>query len=71
MDKIDLTGLGDWNLEDQEEGWDLLLEYVSIFAVHDMDLSKMSIMKHSIKHMDNTPFRECYGYISPSMYNEV
>ena len=64
-------GLQEWSLEDQKEALYLILECMSIFAMHDMDLGKMSLMKHSIKLMDNTLFKECFRCIPPSMYNEI
>ena len=36
-----------------------------------MDLSKTSLVKHSIRLMDNAPFKEHYWQIPPSMYEEV
>ena len=36
-----------------------------------MDLGKTSLVKHSIGLTDNTPFKECYWQILPSMYEEV
>ena len=47
------------------------MEYTSIFAMSDMDLGKTSLVKHSMRLMDNTPFKECYWCILPSMYEEV
>ena len=37
----------------------------------DMDLGRTSLVKHSIKLMDNTQFKEQYLYIPPRMYKEV
>ena len=50
-------GLWDWSLEDQIEAWDCILEYASIFAMHDMDHGKMSLVKYSIRLTDNTSFK--------------
>ena len=36
-----------------------------------MDLGKISLVKHSIRLTDNTPFKEHYWQIPPSMYEEV
>ena len=46
-------------------------EYASIFTMSNIDMGKTSIVKHSIRLMDNTPFKEHYQWISPSMYEEV
>ena len=71
LDKIDLMGLWDWSIEDQKEVWDLILEYASMFAMHDVDLDKISLVKHSIRLTDDTPFKEHYRHIPPNMYQEV
>ena len=71
LDKNDLTGLWDWSLEDQKEVWDLIWEYASIFAMHDVGLGKTSLVKHSIRLMDDMPFKEHYRHILPCMYQEV
>ena len=71
MDKIDLTGLRDWNLDEQKEAWELITKYASIFAMSNVDLGKTSLVKHSIRLMGNTPFKEHYWWIPPSMYDEV
>ena len=71
MEKIDLTGLWDWSLDDQKEALEVIMEYASIFAMHDMDLGKTSLVKHSIGLMDNTPFKEHCQCIPLSMYEEV
>ena len=70
-DKIDLTGLGDWSWNEQKETWELITEYPSIFAISDMDFGKTSLLKHSIRLTDNTPFKDHYQWIPPSMYEEV
>ena len=70
MDKIDLTGLGEWSQNKQKETWELITAYVSKFAMSDMDLGKTSLVKHSIRLTGNTPFKEHYQQI-PSMYEEV
>ena len=36
-----------------------------------MDLGKTSLVKHSIRLTDSTPFKECYWQISPRMHKEV
>ena len=36
----------------------------------DMDLDKTSLVKHSIKLTDNTPFKEKYLWILTRMYEE-
>ena len=69
--KIDLSGIADWDPTLQQEAWDLIHEYVCIFSQNDLDLGKTSIIKHSIKFTDPTPFKEHYRCIPPGMYEEV
>ena len=71
LEKIDLSGLWDWSLDDQKEAWELIVEYASIFTMQDVDLGKTSLVKHIIRLMDNTPFKEHYRHILQSMYEEV
>ena len=47
------------------------MEYTRIFAIGDVDLGKTSLDKHSIRLINNTPFKEHYQYISSSMFKEV
>ena len=60
MSKLDLSGIKDWKLEEQEEVKTLILEYGSLFALKDMDLGRTDKVKHSIKLDDYTPFKERY-----------
>ena len=55
----------------QQEAQDLIHEYACIFSQNDLDLGKTSIVKHSIKLTDKTPFKEHYRCIPPRMYDEV
>ena len=45
LDKIDLAGFEEWSGAEQEEPWELITEYISIFAMSDMDLGKTSLDK--------------------------
>ena len=58
LDEIDLARLEEWSGYEQEEAQELLTEYTSIFAMSDMDLGKISIVKHSISLTDNNLFKE-------------
>ena len=58
FDKLDLSGIEGLSNEDQEEIQKLIKEVSFLFALDDLDLGKMSIVKHTIKLMDNTPFKE-------------
>ena len=71
LQKIDLPGIDDWDPKMQQEAQDLICEYACSFSWNDLDLGKTSIMKHSIKLTDPTPFKESYWCIPPGMYDEV
>ena len=71
LQKIDLSGIDEWEPQLQQEAQDLILEYACIFSQNDLNLSKMSIVKHSIKVNDATPFKEYYQCIPLGMYDEV
>ena len=60
LDKIDLTGLGKWSQNEHKEALELITEYAGIFAMSNMDLGRTSLVKHSIRPTDNTPFKEPY-----------
>ena len=44
---------------------------MSMFSQNNLDLGTTSIVKHSIKLNDPTPFKEHYQCIPPGIYNEV
>ena len=71
LQKVDLSWIADWDPQIQQEAQDLIHEYACIFSQNDLDLGKTSIVKHSIKVIDPTPFKECYWCIPPGMYDEV
>ena len=49
----------------------MILEYSNIFALDDTELGRCNISKHEIVVDDNTPFKERYRRIPPSMYVDV
>ena len=40
LDKIDLTGLGEWSHNEQRDSQEFITEYTGIYAMSDMDLDK-------------------------------
>ena len=58
LDKIDVTGLGEWGQNEQKEDQELITEYAGIFVMSNMDLGKTSLVKYSIRLTDKTPFKE-------------
>ena len=71
LQKGNLSGITDWDLAEQWEDHNIICEYACIFSWNDLDLGKTSIVKHSIKLTDSTPFKECYRCIPLGMYEEV
>ena len=71
LQKVDLSGTADWDPTVQQKAHNLIHEYACIFSWNDLDLGKTSIVKHSIKLTDPTPFNECYRCTPPGTYEEV
>ena len=71
FEKIDLTGISQWEPADQEEVKELFREYGRLFTLDDLDLGHTSVVKHKIKLNDYTPFKERYRRIPPHQYDEV
>ena len=71
FEKIDLSGIEDWDPEDQRQVRELFKEYGQLFALDDLDLGHTSVVKHGIKLNDYTPFKERYRRIPPHQYEEV
>ena len=42
----------------KKKAQEFITEYASIIAMSNMDLGKTSLVKHSIRLTDNTPFKE-------------
>ena len=71
LQKVDLFGIPDWDSAVQQDAHNLINEYACIVSQNDRDLGKTSKVKHSIKLPDSTPFKECYQYLLPGMYEEL
>ena len=71
FERIDLTGISQWEPAEQEEVRELFKEYGRLFALDDLDLGHTSVVKHKIKLNDYTPFKERYRRIPPHQYDEV
>ena len=48
-----------------------LNKWQEVFSLHDLDLGHTSKVKHKIQLTDNTPFKDKYRRIPPSMIDEV
>ena len=71
FEKVDLSGMKNWDTEDQERVRELFREYGQLFALDNLDLGHTSIVKHKIELDDNRPFKERYQWIPPHQYEEV
>ena len=71
LEKLDLSGLESWPEHLQVQAKDLLKSYSSLFARHDLDMGRTSLVKHHIVLTDPVPFKEKYRRIPPQMYEEV
>ena len=71
LQKLNLSGMEEWEPQLQQDAWDLICEFACIFSQNDLELGKTSIVKHSIKVNDAVPFKEQYRCIPPGMYDEV
>ena len=58
LQKLNLSGMEEWEPQLLQDVWDLIHEFACIFSQDDLDLSKTSIVKHSIKVNDPVPFKE-------------
>ena len=60
-----------WSSEEQQKDKNLIIEYHFLFTLDDLDLRCTSVVKHSIKLTDITPFKQQYRHIPPHQYEEV
>ena len=73
LDKLDLSGLEAWPMEQGEEARSLLWEYHDIFSLEKHDMGHTNVTKHKIvlKDPDTPPFKECFCRIPPPQLDEV
>ena len=69
--KLDLSETKDWSEGEEREVKDLITEFGFLFALDDLEFGRISIVKHSIKLTDETPFKKCYRRIPPHQFEEV
>ena len=70
LSKFDMTGIK-LNPESEKSFKELLLNWRDIFSQHDLDLGHTKLAKHRIDLIDETPFKQRYRRIPPTMYDEV
>ena len=69
--KMDLIGIVNWSVEEQKDVRDLITEFGFLFALDDLDLGKTSVVKHTMKLTNPTPFNERYRQILPDQFEEM
>ena len=73
LDKLDLSGLEAWPVEEAEKAHGLLREYHEIFSLEKHDMGHIKATKHKIvlKDPDTLPFKERFWWILPPQLDEV
>ena len=69
--KLDLTGITDWPEDLQQQVHELMIEYQHLFALNELELGKLSMVKHEIKLNNPVPFKDRYRCIPPPEFDEV
>ena len=70
-DKLDLKGIENWSIENQNSARKMIEEYQNLFALNLKELGRTSMVKHEIKLDNQTPFKERYRKIPYHQYEEV
>ena len=65
LEDLNLHGLEEWPKEEQDQARKLLVKWEHLFACSDLNLRKMSLIKHQIELTDWMPFKEHYWLIPP------
>ena len=71
LEALDLQGLKEWPESEQKQARELLLKWEHLFAHSDLDLGKTALIKHKIRLIEQTPFKERYRHIPPHMYYDM
>ena len=73
LDKLDLSGLEAWPIEQAEKAWGLLWEYHDIFSLEKHDMGHTKATKHKIvlKDPNTQPFKEQFCRIPPAQLDGV
>ena len=71
LEALDLQGLKERPESEQKQARALLLKWEHLFAHSNLDLGKTALMKHKIRLMGQTPFKERYRHIPPHMYDDM
>ena len=71
FDELDLSRLDSWPLEVVDATCHLLAEYHNVFSLDPKELGCTHSTEHMIKVTDDTPFKEQFRWIPPSLAKEV
>ena len=73
LDKLDLSGLEAWPMEQAEKAHSLLRKYHDIFSLEKHDMGHTNATKHKIvlKDLDTPPLKEHFHRIPPPQLDEV
>ena len=71
FDELDLSGQVSWVPELANAAHQLLAEYHDVFSLDPAELGCTHSMEHTIKVMDDTPFKEWFRWIPPLLVEEV
>ena len=73
LDKLDLSGLVAWPMEQDEKACGFLREYHNSFSLEKHDMGHTKVTKHKIvlKDPDTPPFKEWFRRIPPPQVDEV
>ena len=71
FDELDLSGLDSWSPELADAVHWLLAKYHNVFPLDPTELGCTHSMEHTIKVMDDTPFKEWFRWIPPPLVEEV
>ena len=58
FDELDLSGMDSWAPELADAAYQLLVKYHNVFSLNPVELGCTHSMEHTIKVMDDTPFKE-------------
>ena len=71
FDELDLSGLDSWDPELADAALWLLAKYHNVISLDPVELGYTHSTEHTIKVMDDTPFKEQFRWIPPPLVEEV
>ena len=71
LNRLDLSGLDDWDEEDAKNARALLAEFHDIFSLEALELGETKVAEHEIKLNNSEPFKERFRRIPPPLMEEV